>query len=392
MDSVSQELETKQPQELTPLNFNLQPTNTEQWKFWNHIYKTAYVKAEFAAKVRQKPELAGALVLHELADRFHTSIFKAENPSEVTKAFLSWLTLKDRTVEQAIWSDLSIRKAIMDALLARAEKEAAQSFDQNELKIIRSARELIRLSRLDYLSSFYVGTSSAALPGVEQASARLLSVAKLQERDIARRTGEGAKGGARSDIVFQEGISVTTLFETADVYSDLNSTIYLQTPDKAKSQLAKIEENIKYWQGVLQRPPTHLYAHDDAKDHLVALEDARKVTEQQLKRLEVEPDFSEAAYPVVFGLRDLVIHRKEDNDLHAYRSDHEIPLRKHLIRVYVPMDKIEEIKQRLMMMDVQKVAVYPMEAVRLLRSMDPFFEDERRKVSGTAGLLKRINQ
>lgn len=351
----AQETGLTQAQDLEPLNFNLEPANTNQWQFWNNSYKLASSDPETSSKLINHPEKAGAIVLEALASRFHQSPLNSEDPASVTK-----------------------------------------TFDINKKTTIHQAREFLRQKPTDYLSMYYQGTSSAALLGIEKSGGKLLSISKQEELGLTRRSGEGTRGGAKKDSVQTSGISLTSIFETSDVYADLNSTVYHQTPQKAAVELQRVNESIVRWQQVLAVPEKMMYAHEDARDNLEALTGTKELLEQQLRKLEratVPLGEKAEVYPLVIGLKEgIEIGRKEANDLSAYRSSHEIDLKTSLDKVYAPQGKEDVVRERFKAMGCQDPVVLSMEAVRLVRDLDPALERFRKGARTAGRILKMVNQ
>lgn len=83
----------------------------------------------------------------------------------------------------------SPKKVVIDALLYRAGLEAKTAGNIKNVQIIDRARELLRMPDDRVFASYYQGTSSASMKGIEEAHARILSLLKIKEAGIIRRTG-----------------------------------------------------------------------------------------------------------------------------------------------------------------------------------------------------------
>lgn len=387
-DDAFKILEQQTKTELAPITFQIDNNNSQHSKFWEHIYKTALVKPEFAERAKTASlDTLPTLVLQELAGRLQSDHSILENPSRVAKQFVDWITKRDWEVDRAVWENYQMRNAVLDALLIKADGEAAQTGNLVKQKDIMEARQLLRTP--GHLSAVYIGTSSAALPGIEQANVQLLSASKLQEKGVVRRTGEGTRGGASASGVLEQGISATTLFETADSYADLNATIYHQTLSKALEEMARIDEQVAKVNEYAADPNLSKEDKEWVRRRLDELADAKLVTQRQYDQLQAEESpKSEDVFPIIFGLDEVPVARYENNGLYSFRTDNEIRLRDKLRNVYVPSEKITEVQRWMSSMDMNKRNVLPLEAMRLVRELDPHLDRDRERVRNNASFIK----
>ena len=382
--SAAQEtLKTAEVKSLTPLEFQISPVTYDETVLAANLANLTREKNQIPnpPEKREAKLVISSQIIYELAKDIPDDVVaKPEDPSQVTREFFKSLGQGSPEVAEAAFEgNPQIRQVILDAVLARLEQNAARQFDAKAQETIKTARELLR--QPDFLSKFYIGSSSAILSGVEKAGGSLFSVSKLREKNIVRRTGEGMAYGASKDVIEQSGVAVTNSWEVANGYATLNSTAYYKTAEKAQAELAVIEGRIKEFEVLLAQPEKTTGDHAVIERGLANWAGRKIVTEEQLRGLLVERGPEESPFPIVFGFDELEITRPESHNTDSFRAGHEIDLKTKLARIYAPSDQTESVGQLLGRMDILQAKIYSIEALNSIRNVDPTWWKERENIN-----------
>lgn len=382
---IEQATETIRPRaELSPYDFKVFPQNNAEGVLLDKIVGKAASDPEFDQFHEEPPEAIRSLAIYDLAEKFPLNPNDTTaDISQVTDNFLAYLSDGDSQLAKKAWlENIELRKCITDVLLTQQYKAAALTFDTDQQNIIREARQLLRLPGFGFGSQVYTGTSTAALSGIEQAGMKLVSIKKQRELGIARRTGEGLVGSASEQVVQEETPSVTTLFEVSDAYGQLNTDAFHQTPERVEARLQVVRQRIAEWQNILNVPESAEGEHRRANRNLRNFATQQEFLQKELDQLAAIPSSSQEEAPIelIFGLKNMQVSRSEgsNNQYHAYRlAGHEVDLKENLDKLYAPFQHKGRMTQWLSEHGLPNISVYAVESVRLIRDMDPIWQEAR---------------
>lgn len=373
--------------ELSPYDFKVFPQNNAEGVLLDKIVGKAASDPEFDQFHEEPPGAIRSLAIYDLAEKFPLHPNDTTPAiSQVTDSFLAYLSDGNNQLAKKAWlENIELRKCITDALLTQQYKAAVLALDTDQQNIIREARQLLRLPGFSFGSQVYTGTSTAALSGIEQAGMKLVSIKKQRELGIARRTGEGLVGSASEQVVREESPSVTTQFEVSDAYGQLNTDAFHQTPEKVQARLQVIQQRIAEWQRILNDPESAEGEHRRGNRNLRNFAAEQEFLQVELQQLASIPSSlsEEAPVEMIFGLKNMQVSRSEEslggsNQYHSHRlATHEVDLKEYLDKLYVPFRHKERIMQWLSGHALTNIPVYAVESVRLIRDMDPIWEDAR---------------
>ncbi len=367
-----------------PLEFDLHPTTFDEVVLAGNLAKLG--------KGGQQRTETGELRLsipsksiYEVAETIPDDVLdKTDDPSNITRELLKELSQDSPDSALAAFQEnTQIRIAVLDAVLGKLGEAAERSSNTVRQEQVNKARELLRVPNTGFLSEYYLGSSSAVFPGIEQADGKILSIGKLKERNIARRTGEGMAYGANKEAVENRGVAVTNSWEAADGYATLNSTAYHHTPERVQARLDQVEQRIREFEELLKQPEKTPGDHLAVTRGLDYWNDRKMVDEELLQGLHNEGSIEhqlEPPAPIVFGFDQLDNLKPETSNQDSFRTDHEIDIRTKLSKVYVPADNSDHIRAWLTKIGATNAEIYPLEAVQLVRNVDPTWWKDRENI------------